>query len=135
MGPPGHPPRTQARPSFRRSQSPIEIALHLYQRQTGEDILTQAIAVELQSCDSTDAALSLLERQSLSGDARLTGWLRPTVKVLHSLSSSLEKDVRLVIIGPSSCRTCVPYLHSSGIVSRQCYFCCYRCPPLSEDLP
>lgn len=92
-------------------QSTFRDALHAYKRRTREDLLLHPLATRLESCNSPDEILSVLQEQaqvidrSWNGD-KLSVWLGPTVGVLHSISSSLGEVVGLVIIGACSRRMC-----------------------------
>jgi hypothetical protein len=80
----------------------FDAALKLYQKQTKKDLLTDPLASQLQSCDSTTAILAILQDQvrefdkAHSGDERLTRWLGPTVNVLCAFSAAVSGGVSLV---------------------------------------
>ncbi|KAI9433096.1 hypothetical protein BJY52DRAFT_1218810 [Lactarius psammicola] len=71
-------------------QTIFRAALEAYKQQTKKDIASHPLAVQLQSCDSPSAILTVLQaqvqafHQSQSADEKLTKWLDPTVNVLHS---------------------------------------------------
>ena len=77
-------------------------ALNAYNKQTKKDITSHPLAVQLQSCDSPGAILSVLRTQvqafdnSQSSDEKLTKWLDPTVNVLYAFSATLGNGVGLV---------------------------------------
>src|SRR6266702_6654547 len=77
-------------------------ALQAYKKQTKKDIASHPLAAQLQTCDSPDAILSVLQAQvqvfdqSRSADERLTKWLNPTVHVLYAFSATLGQGVGLV---------------------------------------
>ena len=77
-------------------------ALNAYNKQTKKDITSHPLAVQLQSCDSPGAILSVLRSQvqafdnSQSSDEKLTKWLDPTVNVLYAFSATLGNGVGLV---------------------------------------
>jgi len=93
--------------------SVFNAALRTYNKKTGKDITSHPLATELQSCDSPDAILALLQRQiptpdpSQSGDETFAKCLVPTVNVLYTLSDTLGEGVGLVITTmPPRLRTC-----------------------------
>src|SRR6266852_3723542 len=77
-------------------------ALKAYKRRTKKDLLAHSLATQLQTCDSHSSILIVLQQQvqelnqSQSRDERLTKWLDPTVKVLHTFSETLGEGVSLV---------------------------------------
>jgi hypothetical protein len=77
-------------------------ALEAYKEQTKCDITSHPLAVQLQSCDSPGAILTVLRAQvqefdqSRCGDDRLTKWLDPTVNVLCAFSAALGNGIGLV---------------------------------------
>ena len=79
-------------------------ALEAYKRRTKIDPLAHPLAVQLQACDSTGSVLSVLQQQvpqldqSQRSNERLIRWLDPTVRVLYSLSATLERDFGLVCL-------------------------------------
>jgi len=97
-------------PSTSRSNlnSIFNAALTTYRKKTGKDITSHPLAIELQSCDSSDAILAVLRRQiptpnqSQNGDETFSKYLIPTVNVLYTLSDTLGEGVSLVIITMSS---------------------------------
>ena len=80
----------------------INNALDKYKKRTKNDLLAHPLAAQLQSCDSPNAILAVLQQQvhgldqSRSGDERWSRWLDPTVNVLYTLSSTLAAGVGLV---------------------------------------
>jgi hypothetical protein len=78
-------------------------ALRAYKTKTGNNITSHPLATELQSCDSPDAILAVLQRQMPSLDQPQTDnetfakCLIPTVHVLYTLSETLGEGVGLVI--------------------------------------
>jgi hypothetical protein len=80
-------------------QQVINNALKLYKKRTRNDLLNHPLASELQVCDSPAAILTVLEQQVEGSDesrSRWTKWLVPTVKVLYTLSATLEERAGLV---------------------------------------
>ena len=80
----------------------INNALDKYRKLTKNDLLSHPLAVQIQSCNSTTAILSVLHQQlqglgqSRSNDERWSRWLDPTISVLYALSSTLAAGVGLV---------------------------------------
>ena len=79
-------------------------ALQVYKNKTGKDITSHPLATELQSCDSPDAILAVLQRQlpsldrSTNNDERIAKCLAPIVNVIYAFSATLGGGVGLVII-------------------------------------
>ena len=80
----------------------INNALKVYEKRTKKDLLAHPLASQLQTCNSPDAILAILQQQvqgldqSRSGDDRLTKWLDPTIRVLYTFSATLGEGVSLV---------------------------------------
>ena len=78
-------------------------SLKEYEKKTKEELLTHPLMTKLQSCNSPTDILAALrtqaqvQRQSTSGDDKLTKWLNPTVNVLYAFSSALIADIGLVV--------------------------------------
>ena len=95
-------PTTAAASSESRFQAIFQAALKSYQKQTKKDLLAHPLASQLQSCNSTSAALTILQDQvrefdkSRIPDERLTKWLGPTVNVLCAFSAAVSGGVGLV---------------------------------------
>ena len=79
-------------------------ALEAYKKKTGKDLASDPLFRKLQSCDSPDTVLNVLREQipgfdqSASGSSndRLTRWVKPTVNVLYTFSSTIGSAVSLV---------------------------------------
>jgi len=98
-------------------QSTFSHALRAYKKRTRGDLILHPLATRLQSCDSPDAILAVLQEQaraldqSWNTDEKLAVWLDPIVNVLYALSSSLGQGVGLVIIETCSLRMyALPYI-------------------------
>ncbi|KAH9031155.1 hypothetical protein EDB85DRAFT_1385164 [Lactarius pseudohatsudake] len=95
-------PPTPASSSHSNFQSIFHASLNAYEKQTKKDLLSHPLAVQLHSCDSSTAILTVLQdqvrefEQSRSVDDRLTKWLDPTVNVLYAFSATLGEGVGLV---------------------------------------
>ncbi len=83
-------------------ESIFRTALQAYEKQTKKDIASHPLAAQLQSCNTPNAILSVLQaqvqvfNQSRSADERLTKWLNPTVNVLCAFSATLGQGVGMV---------------------------------------
>ena len=79
-------------------------ALESYNRKTKKDLASHPLLPSLQNCESPEAVLTILRdqvpafNQSQNDDDRLTKWVMPTVKVLHSFSGTIGHHVGLVSI-------------------------------------
>jgi hypothetical protein len=79
-------------------------------------LLAHPLAAQLQSCNSPDAILVILQQQvqeldrSRSSDDRWSRWLDPTVNVIYALSSTVAAGVGLVRLRTRPClRSTYPY--------------------------
>ena len=74
----------------------------MYKKRTRKDLLSLPLASEFQACNSSAAVLAVLQQRvqgselSRGHDDRRTKWLVSTVKVLYTLSATLEERVGLV---------------------------------------
>ena len=77
-------------------------ALETYKRKTKKDIANHPLLPRLQSCESPEAILNVLQEpipessQSQNSNNGLTNWIAPTVNVLYSFSSALGEVAGLV---------------------------------------
>ncbi|KAI9450825.1 hypothetical protein BJY52DRAFT_1419406 [Lactarius psammicola] len=83
-------------------QTIFTTALEAYKRQTKKDIASHPLAIQLKSCDSPDAILTVLRAQvqafdqSQTAHEKLTKWLDPTVNVLYAFTATLGNGLGLV---------------------------------------
>ncbi|KAH9027744.1 hypothetical protein EDB85DRAFT_1892885 [Lactarius pseudohatsudake] len=76
-------------------------ALKEYENKTGTNLTTHPLADKLQTCDSPDAVLNVLQEhvrayeESRNGDQRLTKLLDPTIHILYLFSAALGEGVGL----------------------------------------
>jgi len=83
-------------------QSILNASLQAYDNKTKDQLLDHPLAAQLQSCDSPNAVLSVLQDliqqfdQRRTSDERLKNWLNPTVNVLYAFSATLGEGVGLV---------------------------------------
>jgi len=102
---PKTPPENSVRANY---QSIFDSALQEYTKKTRKDLSSEPLFHNLQSCDSPDDIMTILQQQipefgqSAGGnsDDRLTRWLDPTVKVINAFSATIGGAVALV--GPSA---------------------------------
>ena len=86
----------------------INNALDKYKKRTKNDLLAHLLASQIQTCNSPDAILAVLQQQvneldqSRSSDERWSRWLDPTVNVLYALSSTIAAGVGLVCLSTST---------------------------------
>ena len=80
----------------------IHDALKEYAEKTGIDLPSNPFAHRLETCDSVEAIVGLLEGQMKEfkeyreGNRRLINWVLPVVEVVHSLSDVIGEVVSLV---------------------------------------
>jgi fungal STAND N-terminal Goodbye domain len=95
-------------------QAILTTALANYTKQTGNDLLRHPLASKLQTCNSPDSVLVLLQEQAQAfnefrnGNKRLMTYLTPIVHGLHALSTNaaLNKVTALVSTSPDLPRYC-----------------------------
>ena len=79
-------------------------ALESYKRKTKKDLASHPLLFNLQSCDSPDVVLTILQdqipafNQFQDRDDGLTKWVIPTVNVLYTFSATVGQGVGLVNI-------------------------------------
>ena len=84
--------------------SVFNAALESYKSNTKNDLTSHPLLPCLQSCDSPEAILTVLRKQtpgfnqSQNGADRLTKWVSPTVNVLYAFSATVGQGVGLVCI-------------------------------------
>jgi hypothetical protein len=83
-------------------QSIFNASLQAYDNKTKNNLLDHPLATQLQSCDSPNAILTVLQDlvqqfdQRRTSDERLKNWLDPTVNVLYAFSATLGEGVGVV---------------------------------------
>jgi hypothetical protein len=78
-------------------------ALETYKRRTKNDLAAHPLLPSLQSCDSPEAILIVLQEQipafsHFKNGNNVTKWVTPTVNVLYSFSATIGSGVGLVNI-------------------------------------
>ncbi len=126
------PPMASSSSNF---QSIFNASLEAYNSKTKNNLLTHPLASQLQSCNSPNAVLSVLQDQfdqHCTNNERLRNWLNPTVNVLYTFSDTLGQGTSLVSLNsPSLCKLCSD-CHLSGIPAWQSDIYWYRSPSLGE---
>ena len=95
---PPSPPHPRRFPT----SSLFNAALEAYKRKTKKDLASHPLLPSLQSCDSSEAILTVLRERvpafsdSQNSDDGLTKWVISTVNVLYSFSATLGGVVGLV---------------------------------------
>ena len=93
---------SQAPVSSSQPGSILDVALNEYKKNTGKDLLSHPLSVELQPCDSVDSILAVLQRQANTleqlrdGNRGLMKWISSSVNILYSISATLGDGVSLV---------------------------------------
>ena len=83
-------------------QSIFNASLQAYDNKTKNNLLDHPLAARLQSCDSPNDFVCVLQDlvqqldQRRASDERLKNWLNPTVNVLYTFSATLSEGVGLV---------------------------------------
>ena len=87
----------------------LDVALSEYRKNTGKDLLSHPLAIELQRCDSVDGILAILQRQANTfeqlrdGNRGLMKWISSSVHILHSISAILGDGIGLVRLTKRIC--------------------------------
>jgi len=85
-------------------ESILGAALIKYKKKTGNDLLDNWLAKELQSCDSAEAVLDIIQGQAevfdkfRNGDNKLMKWIGSSVNILYTISATLGEGVSMVRI-------------------------------------
>src|SRR5258707_13376356 len=97
-----------AAPSTSISQSNFasifNAALESYKRKTKQDLPSHPLFMNLESCNSPEAVLTVLREQVLAfnqsqnDDEGLTKWVTPTVNVLSSFSETVGQGIVVVSV-------------------------------------
>ena len=131
-----------ASPSSSNFQSIFDASLQSYNNKTKSRLLDHPLATRLQSCDSPNAILSVLQDLIQQFDQRRTSderscerlkyWLNPTVNALYTFSVILGESVGFVSL--SSLSLCNMYSdhHLLDIPSHKSDICWYRYPSLGK---
>jgi hypothetical protein len=88
--------------SYSQFKAILDAALSEYKTKTGIDLTDNPLAKELQSCDSAEAVLDIIQREAKAVDKFrdrnkwLMKWINPSVDVLFTISSTLSAGVSIV---------------------------------------
>lgn len=83
-------------------ESILAAALNEYKKNTGNDLYSHPLSVELQSCDSVDGILAILQHQANTveklkdGNGGIMKCVRSSVNILWSISATLGDAAGLV---------------------------------------
>ena len=94
------PPQTLV--SSSQFKAILDAALSEYKTKTGNDLTDNPLGKELQSCESSEAVLDIIQRQAKAFDKFrdsnkwLMKWIGPSVDVLFTISSTLSAGVSIV---------------------------------------
>ena len=83
-------------------KSIFDAALTEYKKMTGNDLLDNWLTKELQSCDSVEAVVDIIQQQAdafdnfRGCDDRLMKWIGSTVHVVYTISATLGEGVGMV---------------------------------------
>ena len=100
---PDDPSTSTSSPNF---ETIFAAALKKYKKRTKKDIAAHSLAAQIESCDTPNAVLTVLQTQiqtfdpSPSADERWTRLLTPTITVLYAFSGFVSS-----IAGPVNCET------------------------------
>ncbi|KAH9019498.1 hypothetical protein EDB84DRAFT_1442095 [Lactarius hengduanensis] len=95
------PPETSE--SSLQFKSILDAALSEYMQKTGNDLLNNWLAKELQSCESVEAVLDIIKHQAEAfdkfrgGRKRLMKWIDSSVHVLYMISGTLGEGVGMAL--------------------------------------
>jgi hypothetical protein len=80
----------------------LDVALNEYRKNTGNDLLSHPLAIELQRCDSVGDILAILQCQANTfeqlrdSNRGLMKWISSSVNILYAISATLGDGVGLV---------------------------------------
>ena len=104
-------------PNFK---SILDAALSEYKTKTGKELLDNPLATEVQSCDTVDAVLAIVQDQAKAfqqfkdGDQRLIERIGPLTQVLFAFSGTFDVDavgLVLSVHGDLKCILTLSYRH------------------------
>ncbi|KAH9022776.1 hypothetical protein EDB85DRAFT_353432 [Lactarius pseudohatsudake] len=94
---------TQTSVSSSQFESIINAALSELKKKTGKNLLDDWLAKELQSCDSVEAVMDIIQGQAeafdkfRNGGSKLMKWIRSSVHILYTISAALGDGVGVAI--------------------------------------
>jgi hypothetical protein len=134
---PDDPCGSTSSPNF---QTIFADALKQYKKQTKKDIAAHSLAAQIESCDSPNAILTVLQTQvqmfdpSPSANDRWSKLLDPTVTVLYAFSGFVSNIARPVNCEHQRLETYPLTCVTTGIITRSCDFYWHWSPTPSEYL-
>ena len=92
------PRRKTTTASSLQFKSIIDEALNEYKEKTGNDLLNTWLAKEIQSCDTVEDVLGIVQGEAnafdkFSGGKMLMKWIGPSLRILYKISSIVGSDV------------------------------------------
>ncbi|KAH8987329.1 hypothetical protein EDB92DRAFT_1818002 [Lactarius akahatsu] len=90
---------SQTSVSSSQFESIISAVLNEFKEKTGKNLLDDWLAKELQSCDSVEAVMDIIQGQArafdkfMTGGSKLMKWVRSSVHVLYTISAALGDGV------------------------------------------
>ncbi|KAH8977018.1 hypothetical protein EDB86DRAFT_1352564 [Lactarius hatsudake] len=97
------PSSSQTSVSSSQFESIISAALNEFKEKTGKTLLDDWLAKELQSCDSVDAVMDIIQGQAKAfdkfknGGSKLMKWIHSSVHVLYTISAALGDGVGMAV--------------------------------------
>ncbi|KAH9039671.1 hypothetical protein EDB85DRAFT_1887436 [Lactarius pseudohatsudake] len=94
---------SQTPASSSQFESILSTALSEFKKKTGKNLLDDALAKELQSCDSVEAVMDIIQGQAeafdrfRNGGSKLIKWVQSSVHVLYTISAALGDGVGVVV--------------------------------------
>ncbi|KAH9022787.1 hypothetical protein EDB85DRAFT_1895112 [Lactarius pseudohatsudake] len=94
---------SQTAVSSSQFESIFSAALNKFTEKTGKNLLDDWLAKELQSCDSVEAVMDIIQGQAkafdkfMNGGSKLMKWIQSSVHVLHTISAALGDGVGAVV--------------------------------------
>ena len=89
-------PRTSSSAKY---QVLFDNAFEAYRKKTGNDLTSDPLLRRLEACNSPDTVIDVLREQIPAYDqsaSRLTSWVKPTINVVCTFSSTIGGAVSLV---------------------------------------
>ncbi len=96
---------SQTPASSSQFKSILDDALSKYKKMTGNDLSDNWVAKEVQTCDSVEAILDIIQHQAEAFDKfrgankKLMKWIGSSVHILYTISATLGESVGMVRIG------------------------------------
>ncbi|KAH9029168.1 hypothetical protein EDB85DRAFT_1892176 [Lactarius pseudohatsudake] len=94
---------SQTAVSSSQFESIFSAAVNEFKEKTGKNLLDDWLAKELQSCDSVEAVMDIIQGQAKAfdkfrnGGSKLMKWIRSSVHVLYTISAALGDGVGVAV--------------------------------------